>query len=84
VNQQHLIFTAQFLTAEKGILCRTPHIHAGDDVQNFCHAVREPPTTRIGRIGGGSSYQPTLKKVKRMPVLYLLKVLSDAKQPVVS
>jgi len=35
MDQHYLVFPSQFVAGQQSILCRTPHIQAGDDVKDF-------------------------------------------------
>ena len=51
MDQHYLVFPSQFVAGQQSILCRTPHIQAGDDVQNLGHGLlaqmsRDGPVTQ--------------------------------------
>ena len=41
-SQNHLVFSAQFKAGQQGILSRTAHVQAGDDVKDFRHFSLNP------------------------------------------
>ena len=36
-SQNHFVFSNQLKAGLQGVLSRTAHVQAGDDVENFCH-----------------------------------------------